>query len=223
MGVFSKIFSLFKTAKLTRPDRLGATGARDQRRMESEGRRTAAAMEARTATIDRRLGQARDQRGKLQEQKSARERQQLQDSPVYRFVYLGEGVDTLSSSNVAHIQYKIDESLLVVRFKDGAVYGYKPIFPQEAKSLFESRSKGTWVWDNLRVRGTRLGHRKDYFLLVEGHAGQRKWNRSEETAAAHGAEASLQSGQPDPFSGVGKYEKAWPKTNKGRRKKKRRR
>ena len=32
-------------------------------------------------------------------------------------------------------------------------------------SILDANSKGEWVWDHLRVRGTHSGHQKDYALV----------------------------------------------------------
>lgn len=180
-----------------------AASARDKRERENK----TAAQE----TIDRRLAQIKEQREKLERDRKRQDEDKRQNDPEYRFVQLGEGVDTPQSSNVAHIQYAIKDDLLVIRFKDGSTYGYEPIFPQEAASLFKSASKGTWVWDNLRIRGTSLGHKKHYYLII----GDRKWDKNRDVAAAHAAEASRQSGMKkgDVFH---PYELKLPVTNKGR-------
>lgn len=177
-----------------------ATSARDKRERENK----TAAQE----TIDRRLAQIKEQREKLERDRKKQDEDTRKNDPEYRFVYLGEGVDTPQSSNVAHIQYRIQDDLLVIRFKDGSTYGYEPIFPQEAASLFKSASKGTWVWDNLRIRKTKLGHKKHYYLIT----GDRKWDATRESARAHGQEALRQSSGDFQAN-----ELKWPETNKGRR------
>lgn len=225
MGVFSKIFSMFRGRSEATEKRLQKIVSQDARNRDLNAQRLASAGNARAETqrINARLERvAGTTRKILEADRHAEDRQQQRD-PEYRFTHLGELVDTPQSSNVRTIQYRMAENVLVVSFKDGSVYGYKPVFVQEAASLFRSSSKGTWIWDNLRIRGTKLGHRKDYFLLVEGFVGQRVWNRSEEAADVHGRKASWDSGQPDPFSNVGRYEKPWPDTNQGKRRKKEKR
>ncbi len=87
----------------------------------------------------------------------------------------------VQSSNVHSVAYDARDSTLFVRFwqkkwdKDlqdyvpsgpGPIYAYSYVPPQMFVDLLESRSKGGWVWDNLRIRGTVSGHRFDYRLVA---------------------------------------------------------
>lgn len=78
----------------------------------------------------------------------------------------GEMIVMADSSNVDWFQYLPDTRQLKVGFGKGgrkkSTYLYDQISPVEAASIFSFRSKGTWVWDNLRVRGTVHGHKKPY-------------------------------------------------------------
>lgn len=86
------------------------------------------------------------------------------------------------SSNVYAYGYDVNSWLLYVRFrapaKEGAGFGQKsnspgPLYqyshvpPELFLSLLRAGSKGNWIWDNLRVRGTVSGHRGgiDYRLV----------------------------------------------------------
>jgi len=87
----------------------------------------------------------------------------------------GEMVE-VASSNVHSIGYDLDAQTLYVRFwaetvRKGEVvrfpaslYGYREVRPEEFLEFLGARSKGNWVWDRLRERGTVSGHKKPYFL-----------------------------------------------------------
>lgn len=65
------------------------------------------------------------------------------------------------SSNVAMVQYHAADNKMMVEYKDGSAWLYSPVTLEEAKSFLRRQSKGAWVWDNLRVRGTKHGHKKN--------------------------------------------------------------
>src|SRR5262245_43553637 len=69
------------------------------------------------------------------------------------------------SSNVSAAQYNPEDHYLQVGYKNGGWYGYHDVSAQEASSFYSSGSKGNWVWDNLRVRGTVFGYRKPYAFI----------------------------------------------------------
>ncbi len=48
--------------------------------------------------------------------------------------------------------------------KGESIYGYEPVGLQMARSFFHTSSKGKWVWDNLRIRGTKYGHKVNYYF-----------------------------------------------------------
>jgi hypothetical protein len=79
------------------------------------------------------------------------------------FLYFGVWYSDFSSSNVAAFRYLEDPQILFVRFKNGAVYGYEPVNPQMAMGVWRASSKGGWVWDKLRIRGTAYGHQVNYY------------------------------------------------------------
>jgi hypothetical protein len=107
----------------------------------------------------------------------------------------GQMVETPQSSNVFAFGYDIQTHSLFVRFKEGrheggnggggsggkggaggarphrpgALYLYHNVPTELFLTLYEAPSKGIWVWDNLRIRGTLSGHRFDYALVgVQG-------------------------------------------------------
>ncbi|HOV61672.1 MAG TPA: KTSC domain-containing protein [Candidatus Hydrogenedentes bacterium] len=95
--------------------------------------------------------------------------------PVDHPIVTGEMVE-VASSNVHSIGYDLDQHILYVRFWvetvrqgqivrfPGSVYGYRDVWPEEFLAFLQAPSKGNWVWDNLRERGTVSGHKKHYFL-----------------------------------------------------------
>lgn len=97
-------------------------------------------------------------------------------------IVTGAMVPCPESSNVHSYGYDASAAYLYVRFygntpeekkakRPGPVYRYSSVTPNEFLSLMGTSSKGDWVWDELRIRGTLSGHRKDYELVgvVEGY------------------------------------------------------
>lgn len=80
------------------------------------------------------------------------------------------------SSNVHSYAYDYDSATLYVRFLGrseggsrtgpGPLYSYTNVEPERFLELERAPSKGRWVWDHLRVRGTISGHQYDYQLLA---------------------------------------------------------
>lgn len=91
----------------------------------------------------------------------------------------------VSSSNVHSIGYRWNEEnpsqgTLVVRFLEGEskkktaagpTYSYYNVHPQVFKAFQLAASKGKFVWDRLRIRGTVTGHQFDYRLIGTGASG----------------------------------------------------
>jgi DNA topoisomerase IB len=69
------------------------------------------------------------------------------------------------SSNVSAFRYQRGENQLYVRYKNGQWYEYDRVSPAEAAGLYNANSKGKWVWDRLRIRGTVFGFKKPYRRL----------------------------------------------------------
>ncbi len=57
----------------------------------------------------------------------------------------------------------------------GPTYGYKGVHPDVFRGFQRAVSKGTFVWDNLRVRGTIHGHQYPYYLarIAQGYVPRR--------------------------------------------------
>jgi hypothetical protein len=85
----------------------------------------------------------------------------------------------VSSSNVHSIGYQFNweqphRGELLVRFLQkrgdkslgpGPLYSYADIHPDLFDAFRDAASKGRWVWDRLRIRGTVTGHQKRYKLI----------------------------------------------------------
>lgn len=83
----------------------------------------------------------------------------------------------VTSSNVHSIGYDYDSQTLYVRYLaytpgsrgrggPGSLYGYSAVSLHQFDALYGSPSKGVWLWDNIRIRGTWSGHRHDYRLVA---------------------------------------------------------
>jgi hypothetical protein len=109
---------------------------------------------------------AQEARDKERQIKQWMDTQKRNLDPLTKFLY-GEMIEVVSS-NVHAIQYDKDNQFLYIVFKNTAWYRYGNVFPSEAESFFFAGSKGGWVWDNLRVRGTVFGHKKPYDFMRYG-------------------------------------------------------
>lgn len=76
------------------------------------------------------------------------------------------------SSNVHSFRYDYERAALYVRFLGkargggrGPLYRYSDVEPELFLSLQRAASKGGWIWDHVRIRGTVSGHQKDYELV----------------------------------------------------------
>src|SRR4051812_28075663 len=83
--------------------------------------------------------------------------------PEERFVR-GEAINC-DSSNVEGAYYERDRDALTITFHSGSSYQYYQVSEAEARDFFRARSKGSFVWDRLRIRGTVDGHRKSFVRL----------------------------------------------------------
>lgn len=72
------------------------------------------------------------------------------------------------STNVVAAQYYADENKMQVEFKGGSAYLYSNVSLEEAWDFLEAGSKGSWIWDKLRVRGSKTAHRKPYTKIKTG-------------------------------------------------------
>lgn len=72
------------------------------------------------------------------------------------------------STNVAIAQYHHETNQLMLEFLNGAAYLYSNVTIDEAFDFARAPSKGIWVWNNLRVRGSKTGYKKPYVRLRGG-------------------------------------------------------
>ena len=89
--------------------------------------------------------------------------------PVGHPIVTKEPILTPESSNVHSFRYDIDTSTLYVRYlqaakgaspgsrEKGPLYGYSNVPPNVFLAMMQAPSKGAFVWDNLRIRGTVSG------------------------------------------------------------------
>jgi len=90
----------------------------------------------------------------------------------------GDMVPAPNSSNVHSFGYDNDSKYLYVRYlapdpgnpgqksrNPGPLYRYGEVTPEMFLSLYKASSKGGWVWDYLRERGSVAGYKKPYQLV----------------------------------------------------------
>ena len=97
------------------------------------------------------------------------------DYPRNHPVLSGRFVRVPNSSNVYEFGYDIDNHYLYVRYQEphehgtkagpGPLYRYTAVQPYQFITLYNAGSKGIWVWDNLRIRGTISGHQHGWELV----------------------------------------------------------
>jgi hypothetical protein len=68
----------------------------------------------------------------------------------------------VTSTNVQAARYDAAAEELTLWFLNGSAYVYSQVGKHEAIGFITAPSKGDWVWDNLRIRGTHDGHRKPF-------------------------------------------------------------
>ncbi len=78
-------------------------------------------------------------------------------SPAEEWAYSGEFWSGFSSSNVRSLAYDHEGEKLTVEYQGGTFWEYRVTLPM-ALALYGAPSKGTWIWDHVKVRGTVHGH-----------------------------------------------------------------
>jgi KTSC domain len=76
------------------------------------------------------------------------------------FLHWGQEV-AVSSSNVSSARYHRDTLSLVITYLSGDTWVYDPVSPAEAEAFLLAPSKGRWLWDHVKVRGSRHAHQKN--------------------------------------------------------------
>lgn len=56
------------------------------------------------------------------------------------------------------LRWDNEAELLYVRHPNGRVWKYGPVTKNMAEELIFSPSPGGWIWDHIRVRGSRSAH-----------------------------------------------------------------
>lgn len=83
----------------------------------------------------------------------------------------GEMVLFVESSNVEYAKYYPNDETLEVGFlakppdNKPSAYLVLDVSVQEALTFANAESKGRWYWSNVRIRGTKDGHKKTYVRL----------------------------------------------------------
>jgi hypothetical protein len=84
-----------------------------------------------------------------------------------------EMIPSPESSNVHSFGYDYDKTKLYVRYQagqkfgkgPGSLYAYSNVQPETFIKMMAAASKGVFVWDYIRIRGTVSGHQYDYNLV----------------------------------------------------------
>lgn len=79
----------------------------------------------------------------------------------------GAWVDVYIHGKQGRIAFDQDNGKLYIKYPGGKMYVYDGVSQYEATSLLAASSRGTWVWDNLRVRGTIGGAQKPFALISD--------------------------------------------------------
>lgn len=85
----------------------------------------------------------------------------IPSSEVSDFVEGGQPL-FVNSSNVAMAQFYPEENKMMIEYLSGGAYLYDNVTRGEAISFAQAQSKGIWVWDFLRVRGSKIAHKKPF-------------------------------------------------------------
>lgn len=72
--------------------------------------------------------------------------------------FLNGELTFLSSSNVVAAQYHPDIQSLMVEYKEGVAWIYDPVPLSMAIAFINAPSKGTFIWDAVKIRGTVHEH-----------------------------------------------------------------
>ncbi len=201
-NIFSKLFSAFRRRPAGGPgnpsqgmkwaqEHAAAVAKVKQEMLDAPRRRQEA--ERRTASDERaeRAFERMAERDKRIEEREERQRFiEAQHDPEYRAIVQGERQRTPQSDYMVWYEYRMDSQELFVGHDDGSAYGYSQVTPEMARSLYRAGSTGTWMWDNIRIRGTLYGHRVPYWLITNplpefsGGRGFRLWASNVGTATA---------------------------------------
>jgi hypothetical protein len=79
---------------------------------------------------------------------------------VEAFLYDG-AILYVSSSMVSFAIYNRKEENIIIQYHTGPPWKYSPFNEQEALDFVLANSKGNFVWDRIRVRGSKTKHKKN--------------------------------------------------------------
>lgn len=88
----------------------------------------------------------------------------LTEGDVEGFLYNNELL-VVNSSNVNAAQYYPEEQKMMVEFRNGSAYLYSNVSLDEARLFVREKSKGSFIWNQFRVRGSRTAHQKPYLRI----------------------------------------------------------
>lgn len=158
------------------------------------------------------------------------------DDPVLTGVMVA-----VQSSNVHSIGFRFNfdyplKSKLIIRYKQknrlgsrsgtvgGPTYEYDDVHPDWFEDLQQVGSKGKWVWDHLRIRGTVAGHQYSYTLTraAQGYLPRRalvnngiqRFRRRQRTAVYSDGRTEILT-SPLPNAVVGRYSPTAHRPNVG--------
>jgi hypothetical protein len=109
---------------------------------------------------------------------------------VGAFILDGAWYSGFRSSNVKAMQWSAATGVLYVEYLNGGIYDYQPVDQDEALDFATSPSKGTWVWEHLRVRGTVFGYQKEYSFLSALSSWSPRWMDTAKKTELHGTVGS---------------------------------
>lgn len=95
------------------------------------------------------------------EEQLKRGHEQVSEDEVRDFLF-NEQLFFVNSSNVSAIQYFPATQQMMIEYRNGSAYMYDQISSDLALKFATVHSKGSAVWDELRVRGTVYGAKKPY-------------------------------------------------------------
>lgn len=78
------------------------------------------------------------------------------EEEIDRFLNWGLWV-ALESTYCRSVRYDDRRNLLMIEYNDGVIWNYA-ISKSEAEEMIRSHSRGVWIWDHIRVRGTIHDH-----------------------------------------------------------------
>ncbi len=75
--------------------------------------------------------------------------------------FLNGEMQQLLSSNVDKAQYDSERQILYIWYLGGECWAYDPYTEKEAAMFMEAPSKGGFIWDHIKVKGTVHQHQRN--------------------------------------------------------------